>query len=164
MLQWFHLYIILLVCVCVLYVTLSMHISVHNKSPELFTVKLESPSRRRVKHWALEQKLPDRYARRRFDSPCLHDFLFLPLFFPFLFSPSVFLLQFFPFPPPPPLIPFPSPLLKIFSPPQTEICGSLHGKNQSLKIMMVVEGGGGGGGVALVTFNSRRPLPSAGIT
>ena len=45
-----NLYIILLVCVCVcvLYVTLSMRISVHNKSPELFTVKLESPSRRPV--------------------------------------------------------------------------------------------------------------------
>ena len=25
-------------------------------------------------------------------------------------------------------------------------------------------GGGGGGGVTLVTFNSRRPLPSTGIT
>ena len=42
------------------------------------------------------------------------------------------------------------------------LCLSLHGKNLSLKIMMVV--GGGGGGVSLVTFNSRRPLPSAGIT
>ena len=51
--------IILLVCVCVLYVTLSMHISVHNKSPELFTVKLESPSRRRVTHWALEKSVID---------------------------------------------------------------------------------------------------------
>ena len=45
----------------------------------------------------------------------------------------------------------------------TGLCPSLHGKNQSLKIMMVVEEGGGGG-VALVTFNSRRPLPSTGIT
>ena len=45
----------------------------------------------------------------------------------------------------------------------TGLCPSLHGKNQSLKIMMV-EGGGGEGGVALVTFNSRRPLPSTGIT
>ena len=44
----------------------------------------------------------------------------------------------------------------------TGLCPSLHGKNQSLKIMMVVEEGGGG--VALVTFNSRRPLPSTGIT
>ena len=35
-----------------------MRISVHNNSPELFTVKLESPSRRRVKHWALEQSFP----------------------------------------------------------------------------------------------------------
>ena len=105
-----YLYIILLVCV--LYVTLSMRISAHNKSPELFTVKPESHSRRQVRHWALEQKVPDRYARRRFHSHCL---LWFSCFFPFLFfSPSVFLLQFFsPFPP---LIPFPSPLLKILSP------------------------------------------------
>ena len=78
-------------CVCVLYVTLSMRISVHNKSPELFTVKLESHCRRRVRHWALEQKVRDRYTRRRFNSPCLHSLLSSPLFFLFLFSPSVFL-------------------------------------------------------------------------
>ena len=103
--------IILLVCVCVLYVTLSMRISVHNKSPELFTVKLESHSRRRVRHWALEHKVRDRYARRRFNSPRLPWYFPPPLFFPFLFSPLVFLPQFF--------SPFPSPLLKIFFPPQT---------------------------------------------
>ena len=131
----YNLYIILLVCVCVLYVTLSMRISV---SPELL---LESPSRRRVKHWALEQKFPDRYARRRLGSPCLHDFLFLPLFFPFLFSPSVFL----PPPPPPPPYPLPLPTPEDFFPTPNlnlwGLCLSLHGKNQSLKIMMVVEGG-----------------------
>ena len=82
-------------CVCVLYVTLSMRISVHNKSPKLFTVKLESPSRRRVKHWALERKFPDRYARRRFDSPCRHSFLFFFIsFFHLQFSyPSFFSLS-----------------------------------------------------------------------
>ena len=106
-----HLYIILLVCV--LYVKLSMRISVHNKSPELFAVKLESHSRQRVRHWTLEQKVRDRYARRQFNSPCLHGFLFFFLsFFHLQFSYPIFS-PFYP------LIPFPSPLLKIFFPPQT---------------------------------------------
>ena len=100
-----HLYIILLVCV--LYVTLSMRISVHNKSPELFTVKLESPSRQRVKHSALEQKFPDRYARRRFNSPCLHG-----ISFPFC-TFSFFLPHFFPLSP---LYPLPLPTPEDFFP------------------------------------------------
>ena len=100
------------------------------------------------------------------------------VFFPPLFFLSFFHLQFtypsffpFPPPPPPPLIPFPSPTPEDFFPaPNLNLWifhGCLRGNNQSLKIMMVVEGGGGrggGGGVALVTFNSRRPLPSTGIT
>ena len=137
---------------CVLYVTLSMCISVHNKSPELFTVKLESHSRRRVRHWALEQKVRDRYARRRFHSPCLLWVSF-SFFFPFLFSPSVFLPQFFPLFPPYPL-PLPTPEdffptsnlnLWIFhgSLPESTWFRYVHYKPVQ-KIMMVVEGGGGG--------------------
>ena len=92
-----HLYIILLVCV--LYVTLSMRISVHNKSPKLFTVKPESHSRRRVRHWALKRKVRDRYARRQFHSSLVFFFFFSFLFFTFGFRTPVF----FPLSPPYPL-------------------------------------------------------------
>ena len=44
----------------------------------------------------------------------------------------------------------------------TGLCPSLHGKNQSLKIMMVVEEGGGGGGRGGIS--DIQPLPSTGIT
>ena len=72
--------------------------------------------------------------------------LFFPLFFPFLFSPSVFLPQFFSLFPPYPL-PLPTP--EDFFPTSNLnlwiFHGSLHGSdmyitNQSLKIL-VVEGG-----------------------
>ena len=95
-----------------------MRISVHNKSPELFTVKLESPSRQRVKHLALEQKFPDRYARRRFNSPCLHGFLSPPLFFLSFLHFQFFLTPVF-FSPSPPPYPLPLPTPEDFSPPQT---------------------------------------------
>ena len=113
-----------------------MRISVHNKSPELFTVKLESPSRQRVKHSALEQKFPDRYARRRrFNSPSLHGFLFFaPFFLSFLH------LQFS----------YPS-FLKIFSPTSNLNLWIFHGclpesMYMGKKSVIKDHDGGGGGG------------------
>ena len=96
------------VCVCVLYVTLSMRISVHNKSPELFTVKLESPSRQRVKHSAVSRSICATMVQFSLSPWFSFSPPPPPPFFPFLFAPSVFLPQFFSLSPPYPL-PLPTP-------------------------------------------------------
>ena len=149
-----------------LYVTLSVRISVHNKSPELFTVKLESHSRRRVRHWALELK-KSIFTMAQFS---LSPMVFFPPPPPPLFFLSFFHLQFsypsfFPLFPPYPL-PLPTP--EDFFPTSNLNLWIFHGSlpestwfkyvHYKSVIKNQVDYDVGGGGVALVTFNSRRPV------
>ena len=94
-----------------------------------------------------------------------------PPFFPFLFPPSVFLPQFFSLSPPYPL-PLPTP--EDFFPTSNLNLWIFHGSLPESTWFRYVHyksviknqvdydggggGGGGGGGVALVTFNTRRPV------
>ena len=93
----------------------------HNKSLKLFTLEVESHSRRRVRYLTLQRKVRDRYARGQFN-PWFSFFLSISSFF---FSPSFF--------------PLSSPLLKIFFPPKTKLRGYSTGYRLVIIIVTVFE-------------------------